>query len=114
VNAIFEKTTQYSRDTIINTNCKFLQTRNPIPGEPEPPVDVSGKPLITASEPTSIKALTHALGNSAPVKVCITNFKRDSTPFTNLLAMKPIYDSKGISIASYQCCSTITDITDTS
>lgn len=95
VNAIFETTTLYPREAIINTNCKFLQTRNPVPGEPIPPVDADGKPLMTQSEAASIKALTHALANAAPVKVCITNFRRDGTPFTNLLAMKPIYDSKG-------------------
>jgi hypothetical protein len=29
------------------------------------------------------------------VKVAITNFKKDGTPFMNLLALKPIFDSDG-------------------
>jgi hypothetical protein len=125
VNHVFESTTGYSRSEIIGSNCRFLQKRNvPVitpaevvsteekaPSEEPAPSDEATSPAVdtpvaastnegevkelTESEPESIAQLTKALATSQPVKVCITNFKRDGTPFVNLLAMKPIYDEKG-------------------
>eukprot|EP01038_Epipyxis_sp_PR26KG_P015186 gene15186-20456_t len=75
VNACFEYTTQYPRSEIVGQNCRFLQ---------------AGK-----AEPESIARLSTALRDAQPVKVAITNFRRDGTPFKNLLAMKPIFDEEG-------------------
>ncbi len=75
VNSYFEKITGFSRSEIIGQNCRFLQ---------------GGK-----SEQDSIERLSDALRNAKPVKVAITNFRKDGMPFKNLLAMKPIMDEHG-------------------
>eukprot|EP00596_Hydrurales_sp_CCMP1899_P008846 CAMPEP_0119044798 /NCGR_PEP_ID=MMETSP1177-20130426/34668_1 /TAXON_ID=2985 /ORGANISM="Ochromonas sp, Strain CCMP1899" /LENGTH=351 /DNA_ID=CAMNT_0007015491 /DNA_START=254 /DNA_END=1309 /DNA_ORIENTATION=+ len=80
VNAAFETTTGYNRSEIIGQNCRFLQV---------------GKKPEHVAEPESIKRMTMALGEGKPVKVAITNFRKDGSPFRNLLAMKPIFDSDG-------------------
>lgn len=80
VNAAFESTTGYPRSEIIGQNCRFLQI---------------GKKPGHIAEVESIGRMTAALKEGRPVKVAITNFRRDGTPFRNLLAMKPIFDSDG-------------------
>jgi len=80
VNTAFETTTGYSRSEIIGQNCRFLQV---------------GKKDGHIAEPESVKRMTESLGGVKPLKVAITNFRKDGTPFRNLLAMKPIFDSDG-------------------
>lgn len=80
VNACFEKTTGYPRNEIIGQNCRFLQM---------------GKQPGHISEEESIRRLSTALRDGNPIKVAITNFRKDGTPFRNLLAMKPIFDDHG-------------------
>lgn len=80
VNAAFESTTGYPRSEIIGQNCRFLQL---------------GKKAGHVAETDSIARMTAALREGRPVKVAITNFRKDGTPFRNLLAMKPIFDSEG-------------------
>lgn len=80
VNASFEKTTGYPREEILGQNCRFLQL---------------GKGPDDASEVESILLMSAALREGKQVKVAITNFKKDGTPFRNLLAMKPIFDQRG-------------------
>jgi PAS domain S-box-containing protein len=80
VNAAFETTTGYNRSEIIGQNCRFLQV---------------GKKPGHVAEPESIKRMTVALREGKPVKVAITNFRKDGSAFRNLLAMKPIFDSDG-------------------
>ena len=80
VNAAFESTTGYPRSEIIGQNCRFLQV---------------GKKPGHIAETDSIARMTAALREGRPVKVAITNFRKDGTPFRNLLAMKPIFDSEG-------------------
>ena len=80
VNAAFESTTGYPRSEIIGQNCRFLQ---------------NGKKAGHTAEVESIARMTSALRDGKPVKVAITNFRKDGTPFRNLLAMKPIFDSEG-------------------
>lgn len=75
VNACFEKTTGYSRNEIVGQNCRFLQ---------------AGK-----AEQESIDRLSAALREAKPVRVAITNFRKDGMPFKNLLAMKPIFSETG-------------------
>eukprot|EP00596_Hydrurales_sp_CCMP1899_P005563 CAMPEP_0119044374 /NCGR_PEP_ID=MMETSP1177-20130426/30996_1 /TAXON_ID=2985 /ORGANISM="Ochromonas sp, Strain CCMP1899" /LENGTH=418 /DNA_ID=CAMNT_0007014415 /DNA_START=136 /DNA_END=1392 /DNA_ORIENTATION=- len=79
VNKAFEKTTGYPRYEIIGKNCRFLQEGQE--GE--------------QAEPEIIKRLTTALARGQPVKVLITNYRKDGTPFKNLLAVKPIYNERG-------------------
>lgn len=80
VNAAFETITGYNRSEIIGQNCRFLQ---------------KGKEDNHIAEPESISRMTESLRDSKPVRVAITNFRKDGTPFRNLLAMKPIFDSNG-------------------
>jgi PAS domain S-box-containing protein len=76
VNACFEFTTGYPRSEIVGQNCRFLQADK--------------------AEAESITRLSNALRDAKPVKVAITNFRKDGTPFKNLLAMKPIFDEAGV------------------
>lgn len=80
VNTAFETTTGYPRSEIIGQNCRFLQ-KGQAPGHD--------------AEEESIKRMTVALREGKPLKVAITNFRKDGSPFRNLLAMKPIHDSDG-------------------
>jgi PAS domain S-box-containing protein len=80
INAAFEKTTGYKRSEIIGQNCRFLQY---------------GINKGDVSEPESLRRLSEALRDKQPVRVEITNFRKDGTPFRNLLAMKPIFDTDG-------------------
>ena len=75
VNKVFESTTGFKRERIRGTNCRFLQREK--------------------TERDSISLLSSALANAQPVKVAITNYRVDGTPFKNLLAMKPIFDMAG-------------------
>eukprot|EP01041_Mallomonas_annulata_P013571 gene13571-28799_t len=75
VNNVFENATGFSREQIRGRNCKFLQGH--------------------ASETEIISYLSTSLSNAVPVRAVITNFKKDGTPFKNLLAMKPLFDMQG-------------------
>ena len=77
VNKFFEDTTGYSREEILGRNCKFLQ-KGPKPGQ--------------TAQASSMSRLRENLGEGKPVKVVITNYRKDGTPFMNLLALKPIFD----------------------
>ena len=80
VNKYFEETSGYLRSDIMGANCKFLQR------------DATG---IARSEGDSVERLSNALRSAEPIKVAITNFRRDGSPFKNLLAIKPVFDLKG-------------------
>lgn len=77
VNRQFEVISGYNRSDIMGANCKFLQR------------DRLG---MVRSEADSVERLSSALRKAEPSKVAITNFKRDGTPFRNLLALKPVFD----------------------
>lgn len=79
VNTAFEKTTGYPREEIIGKNCRFLQM---------------GRAAGQKSEEESVSLMSDALREGKQVKVAITNFRKDGTPFRNLLAMKPIFDQR--------------------
>lgn len=97
VNSAFESTTGYTRQEIIGQNCRFLQL---------------GKLDGEVAEQESISRLSYALSEAKPVRVAITNYRKDGTSFSNLLAMKPIMDEVSALISAYvplQC--TVTHIT---
>jgi PAS domain S-box-containing protein len=80
VNKYFEETTGYTQAEIVGQNCRFLQ---------------KGRKPGDCSEAESIERLGKALRSATPVKVSITNYRKDGRPFRNLLAMKPIFDFLG-------------------
>ena len=61
-------------------NCRFLQ---------------KGRIEGHESEVESVARLTEALREAKPLKVAITNWRKDGTAFRNLLAIKPIMDQNG-------------------
>jgi PAS domain S-box-containing protein len=75
VNSVFEEVTGYPRNDIIGRNCRFLQ---------------AGK-----AEADKISALAKALREAKPIKIEITNYRKNGEEFRNLLAMKPIFNYKG-------------------
>lgn len=76
VNKMFQQTTGYQKSEIVGRNCKFLQNGG-------------------YSEHTQIMKISEALREAKPIRVKITNFKKDGTPFKNLLALKPVFDADG-------------------
>lgn len=76
VNKSFERETGYSRKEIVGQNCRFLQSRE--------------------TEREQIYKMQTALRCAQPVKVALTNVRKDGEEFFNLLAMKPIFNSHGI------------------
>ena len=85
VNKAFEKLTGYDRSEILGRNCKFLQEPH---GKGSTIYPLSGK------SPEIIK-LRASLANAIPVKIRLTNFRKDGSPFYNKLLLKPIFDQFG-------------------
>jgi len=81
VNKQFEVMTGYERSIVIGANCRFLQRR------------VHG---YSSMESDNIHALSTALRCAEPVKVVITNYRKNGTPFKNLLLLRPIFDKTGV------------------
>lgn len=71
----FYRTTGYGRDYVIGRNCRFLQGPK--------------------SSHSSVKRLIDALATGKEVCETILNYRRDGTPFINLLMIAPLYDDKG-------------------
>ncbi|MCJ1284764.1 hypothetical protein MMC26_004100 [Xylographa opegraphella] len=71
----FYRTTQYGRDYVIGRNCRFLQG---------PKTDMATVGRISAA-------------CKAGQEVCETvlNYRRDGSPFLNLLMIAPLYDNRG-------------------
>lgn len=76
INKQFTVTTGYDRGEILGKNCRFLQC------DEETQVE-------------QIQKLSIALRDRKPVKVAITNKRKDGTTFPNYLALKPIFDKNG-------------------
>ncbi|KAI0166489.1 hypothetical protein GGR57DRAFT_446878 [Xylariaceae sp. FL1272] len=71
----FHRTTQYGMNYVLGRNCRFLQGPR--------------------TNPFSVKRIRDKL--AAGVEHCETflNYRRDGTPFMNLLMVAPLYDSRG-------------------
>ncbi|KAI1008006.1 hypothetical protein K3495_g234 [Podosphaera aphanis] len=72
----FYRTTQYGTNFAINRNCRFLQG---------PHTNLNSKERLK-------KAI--ALGQES--NEVLLNYRRDGTPFANLLMVSPLYDDKGV------------------
>jgi PAS domain S-box-containing protein len=75
VNAGFEQLTGYSREEVLQRNCRFLQ------GEETP------------SE--ALEQLREATRNGEPCTVELLNYRKDGTPFWNRLSITPLRDADG-------------------
>jgi hypothetical protein len=77
VNRHFEITTQYDRNEIVGKNCNFLQS------------------ALHKSEISTKNAIQETICNGRACKFLITNYKKDGTPFRNLLHLIPIKFKSG-------------------
>ena len=75
VNPAFERMTGYAPDEAIGRNCRFLQG-------PE-------------TDPRAVDAIRRTLSTGAEGTVTLLNYRRDGTPFANLLHLSPIRDESG-------------------
>ncbi|EMD00802.1 hypothetical protein BAUCODRAFT_61939 [Baudoinia panamericana UAMH 10762] len=71
----FYNTTQYGRDYVIGRNCRFLQGPK--------------------SSNSTVRRLIEALTTGQEICETILNYRRDGSPFMNLLMIAPLYDNKG-------------------
>lgn len=71
----FYNTSQYGREYVIGRNCRFLQGPR-------------------TSEAT-VRRMAEALAAGEELCETIVNYRRDGTPFMNLLLIAPMYDNKG-------------------
>ena len=71
----FYHTSRYSRDDVLGRNCRFLQG-----------------PMTNRGTVARIGALIRAGQESCET---VLNYKRDGTPFMNLLLTAPLYDNRG-------------------
>ena len=74
-NAAFQDMTGYSREEILNHNCRFLHSE-----------DIDQEPL---------KKLKKAIEKGESCRVLLRNYKKDGTLFWNNLFVMPIKDSEG-------------------
>ncbi|KAI9700211.1 MAG: hypothetical protein M1820_006879 [Bogoriella megaspora] len=71
----FYRTTQYGKDYVIGRNCRFLQG----PKTQQP----------------ATRRLVEAITAGQEVCETILNYRRDGSPFMNLVMVAPLYDNKG-------------------
>ncbi|PSN72992.1 hypothetical protein BS50DRAFT_582591 [Corynespora cassiicola Philippines] len=71
----FYNTTQYGREYVIGKNCRFLQGPK--------------------TQQAAVKRISHALRNGQEVCEILLNYRRDGSPFLNLVMMAPLMDARG-------------------
>lgn len=72
VNATFTRTTQYPVESCLGRNCRFLQG--------------------AGTTPESVEAIRAALRKAEPLSIDVVNYRKDGTPFRNLLSLKPVFE----------------------
>jgi PAS domain-containing protein len=76
-NRAFEDITLYSRQEVLGKNCNFLQSK-------------------VYTEPQQVSKLAEALHSQCPIKVAITNVRKNNDPFVNLLSLRPVTNKFGV------------------
>ena len=71
----FYRTTRYSRDDVLGRNCRFLQGPK--------------------TNRTTVARLKAAIKNGQESCETVLNYRRDGSPFMNLLLTAPLYDNRG-------------------
>ena len=71
----FYRTTRYSRDDVLGKNCRFLQGPK--------------------TNRAAIARLSAAIKNGQEICETVLNYRRDGSPFMNLLLTAPLYDNRG-------------------
>jgi PAS domain S-box-containing protein len=71
----FYRTTRYSRDDVLGRNCRFLQGPK--------------------TNKMSVARLGAATKNGQEICETVLNYRRDGSPFMNLLLTAPLYDNRG-------------------
>ncbi|EXL97909.1 hypothetical protein NOF04DRAFT_7100 [Fusarium oxysporum II5] len=72
----FHRTTQYGMDYVLGRNCRFLQGPK--------------------TNPFSVKRIRDKLAAGQDHCETFLNYRRDGSPFMNLLMVSPLYDSRGV------------------
>jgi len=75
VNTANERLTGYPKAEQVGKNCRFLQGKE--------------------TEAAAVRALVSSIRNARPTTVRITNYKKDGSPFVNVLTLHPVHDSSG-------------------
>ena len=88
----FYQTTQYGTDLVIGRNCRFL----------------NGPDTLLASR----RRIGEAIKEGKEVCETILNYRRDGTPFLNLLMVSPLYDNHGRVRYHIGCQIDITNLVD--
>ena len=71
----FLKMTGYSKEEVINRNCRFLQGKD--------------------TDPKKVQEIRDAVAKGKRVSVRFLNYRKDGTPFWNLLTVAPVMLSDG-------------------
>jgi PAS domain S-box-containing protein len=71
----FERQTGYSAEEAIGRNCRFLQGAD--------------------TNPHAVQAIREALAARTTFTIDILNYRKDGTPFTNRLRIRPLFDQRG-------------------
>lgn len=71
----FHRTTQYGRDYVVGRNCRFLQGPR--------------------TEKTTVSRLAYNIKGGLESTETLLNYRRDGSPFMNLLMTAPLYDNRG-------------------
>ena len=75
-NKAFEELTGYTSDSVLNSNCRFLQGQD--------------------SELNVVQEMVEALRVAQPVQVELTNYRNDGSSFRNQVSLHPVHDTNGV------------------
>ena len=74
-NKAASKLTGYEREEMVGRNCKFMQGRR--------------------TQGAAVRAFSKAVREAQPAVVVVTNFRKDGSEFSNLVALQPVFGPGG-------------------